>query len=382
MIPVMLRTLAAATLAATGVTAPLPPAATLPPPPPDATGQRQVEIRPGAETKEGRSWFVLPTLFWLPETKLGAAAAAGLHFHAPGASEASSAYLVAGVAIGGQATVDLSSDVWLASGASAFGRLRVANYPEAFYGVGPDTRVAQREDVTRRFAEATLGAELPVPCLAGRLRAGPRAQGRVEGIRDPTPGGLVATHAVDGAGGFSAVGLGGSVTWDTRDNKLWTTRGTFAEAAYLYYPASLGDNDGFGRFSGEARAFAPLGGGRVIGIAALLERASGHTPFSVLAKIGSTRFLRGIREGRFRDDVAWAAQSELRLPLYGPVSAAAFGALGNVAPSLSAMTLRDPKLAAGGGLRYALTREGATLRADVAVADSGPEVYVLLLEAF
>jgi Omp85 superfamily domain len=331
---------------------------------------------------DGRTWFALPALFWLPETKLGAAAVGGVHFHLRGAERASSAFLIAGVAIEGQATADLSSDLQLASGAVASGRLRVANYPEAFYGIGPDTKASQREDLTRRFVEATFGAELPLPGLEGRLRAGPRVQGRAEAIREAAPGGLVATHQVAGSTGFTALGLGGTVTWDSRDEKLWPTRGAFAQAAYLYYPAAIGRNDGFGRAAVEGREFLPLGRGRVLGFAALLEQSHGETPFSILAKLGSTRYLRGIREGRFRDNVAWAAQTELRLPLDGRFAAAAFFAAGDVARSLGALEPRTIKVAGGVGLRYKLTGEGATLRADVAMAQAGPEVYVLLLEAF
>lgn len=335
-----------------------------------------------AKAHEGeRSWFALPALFWLPETKLGAAAVGGLHFRAGGAAQASSAYLVAGYALEGQATVDLSCDLWLPTGALLSGRLRAAHYPEAFYGIGPDTRVGQREDVTRRFLEGSFGAEIPVGGEP-RLRLGPRVQARVEEVRDAAPEGLVATRAVAGASGFSAVGLGGSFTWDSRDEKLWTTRGTFAQVAYLYYPAAIGRNDGFGRGSAEGRAFLPLGRGRVLGFAAMLEQSHGNTPFSILAKIGSTRFLRGIREGRYRDDAAWAGQAELRLPIDRRFAAAIFGAAGDVARDLLALDARTVKLGGGAGLRYKLTGEGATLRADVAVAGGGPEVYVLLLEAF
>jgi outer membrane protein assembly factor BamA len=332
--------------------------------------------------KDERNWFALPALFWLPETKLGAAAVGGLHFRLRGASEASSAYLVAGFALEGQATVDLSTDLWLANGVDASARLRAAYYPEAFYGIGPETTVSQREDVVRRFLEGTFGAELPIPRTAGRLRAGPRLQARVEEIRDAAPGGLVATGAVPGAKGFNALALGASVTWDARDEKLWTTRGTFAQVAYAYAPDAIGRSAGFGRGSAEGRAFLPLGGGRVLGFAALVEQSHGETPFSVLAKIGSTRYLRGIREGRYRDEASWAAQTELRVPIERHFSAAAFLAAGDVAHRLWDVALRTTKVAGGAGIRYRLTAQGATLRGDIAVADAGPEIYVLLLEAF
>ncbi|HEY6002799.1 MAG TPA: BamA/TamA family outer membrane protein [Anaeromyxobacter sp.] len=378
----MVRTFCAAAAVLLGAASPILATAADAPSGTEGPGPSEEAPESAPDHASGRTWFALPALFWLPETKLGAAAVGGIHFHLHGAEEASSAFLIAGVAIEGQATADLSSDVWLASGTLLSGRLRVANYPEAFYGIGPDTRVSQREDLTRRFVEATFGGELQVPGLDGRLRAGPRAQGRVEQVRDATPGGLVATHAVAGASGFSALGLGGSVTWDSRDEKLWPTRGAFAQAAYLYYPAAIGRNDGFGRATVEGREFLPLGRGRVLGLAALLEQSHGETPFSILAKIGSTRYLRGIREGRYRDNVAWAAQTELRLPLDHRFAATLFAAVGDVARSLAALEVRTLKVAGGAGLRYRLTGEGATLRADVAMAQAGPEVYVLLLEAF
>jgi hypothetical protein len=385
MIRSALPALAAALLGAAAPTpdAPAPPVhATLTEaPPPEAPGRPAAEVG-AAEAQahgEGRTWFALPMLFWLPETQLGFAATAGVHFHVGGAAEASNAFAIAGYSIRGQGSLDLSSDAWLPRGTLLSARLRAVHYPDSFYGVGPETTLAMREEMTRRFVEATLGAEVPV---VGRLRAGPRLHGRAEEIRDVPPGGLVAARAVDGATGFSAVGFGLALTWDSRDRKLFPRRGTYAQAYYLHYPSSLGRNDGFSRAGAEGRLFLPSWRGGVLGLAALFEETRGATPFSLLSKLGSTRFLRGIREGRYRDDLAWAAQAELRVPIAGPVIGAVFGAVGDVGPDLASFRARTLKLGGGAGLRYRLTGEGANLRVDLAVADGGPEVYVLLLEAF
>ncbi len=333
-----------------------------------------------ARRSTGRSWFAFPVLFWLPETKLGIAAAAGVHFHAAKGETESNAFLVAGYTLLNQGTIDLESDVWAKGGALLTGRLRFAYYPDTFYGIGPTTTLAQREDLTRRFAEAIFTGELPV--VRG-LRLGPRVHARAEEIVDPTPGGLVATGAVPGADGFNAIGLGLQATWDTRDDPLWTTRGSFLQAWYVNYPSALGRNSGFYRGSAEARFFQPLGRGRVLGFAALLEHADPKTPFSILPKIGSTRYLRGIRDGRFRDQIAWSGQAELRVPFGSRFAGAVFGAFGDVAPSLDEQRADTIKVAGGAGLRYRLTKEGANLRGDVAVStEGGVEFYVLLLEAF
>jgi hypothetical protein len=292
----------------------------------------------------------------------------------------SNAFLVAGYTLLGQSTIDLASDVSLKGGSLLTGRLRFAYYPDVFYGIGPTTTLDDREDLTRRFAEAIVTAELP---LGRGLRAGPRVHARAEEVLHVEPGGALASGTVPGSDGFAALGLGLQATWDTRDHPLWTTRGVFVQAWYVKYPSSLGRNSGFYRSSAEARGFVPLGRGRVLGLAALLEHADATTPFSISPKIGSTRYLRGIRDGRFRDAIAWSGQAELRVPLGGKVAGALFGALGDVTPHLDEQRADTIKLAGGAGLRYRLTPQGANLRVDAAFGpDGGPELYVLLLEAF
>jgi len=350
-------------------------------PPPEAPGSPTAEtgVAQLAE-RPGRPWFAFPSIFWLPETKLGFAGAAGLHFHVSDGTEASSAFLVVGYTVQGQGSVDLSSDVSLRGGTLLSGRFRAVHYPDSFYGIGPSSPIEAREELTRRFAELTLTAEFPL--LDRRLRAGPRLQGRVEEITGLKPGGLIESGALPGADGFSALGFGASVTWDSRDQVLWPTQGTFAQGWYLHFPSWIGRNGGYSRGSAEARIFLPLGRGRVLGLAAFLEEAHGATPFTLLPKLGSTRYLRGIREGRYRDRVSWAAQAELRLPLGGRMAGALFGAFGDVGPDLEALTADTLKVAGGAGLRLRLTDQGANLRLDVAGSGTGPEVYLLLLEAF
>ncbi|HET8539115.1 MAG TPA: BamA/TamA family outer membrane protein [Anaeromyxobacter sp.] len=329
----------------------------------------------------GRSWFAFPVAFWLPETKLGLAAAAGVHFDVSQGAGDSNAFLVAGYTMLGQSTADVASDLSLKNGTLVTGRFRFAYYPDVFYGIGPSTTLDDREDVTRRFGEAIVTAELPV---AHGLRLGPRVHGRVEEVLDVTEGGLLATGTVPGSDGFSALGLGLQATWDSRDHQLWPTRGGFAQLWYVRYPAGLAHGaEAFYRGAAEARLFVPLGKERVLGLAALLEHADAATPFSIMPKIGSTRYLRGIREGRFRDAIAWAGQAEVRVPFSRRFAATAFGALGDVAPSLAAQRADTIKLAGGAGLRYRLTDRGANLRLDAALSgEGGVEVYVLLLEAF
>ncbi len=331
--------------------------------------------RPGAF-----SWFALPVIFWLPETRLGYGATGGIHFHLAGAPRTSSLFLVGAYTLNGQGSADVAGDVYLRNGMLLAGRVRLVHFPDAFYGLGSTSPTSAREPYTRRWAQGIFSAELPI--LAGRLRAGPRLDLRGEDIRGLRPGGLLASGTVEGADGFSAVGLGASAAWDTRDRPLFPRSGSFLQAWYLHYPEAIGRHREFAAANVEGRIFIPLGAERVLGAAAFVEEAFGDPPFTLLPKLGSTRFLRGWREGRFRDRAAWAAQTELRVPIWSRITGTAFGALGDVAPDLASLRADTIKIAGGVGLRYRLTPEGANIRLDVAESRAGPEIYLLVLDAF
>ncbi len=334
----------------------------------------------GAEAKKrGDRWFALPVLFYLPETKLGFGATGGLHLALRGAPRPSSFFAAAVYTLERQGSVDVAGDLYLRDGTLLSGRVRAVHFPDVYYGIGSRTQESERERFTRRSAEAVVTAELPV---ISRLRAGPRLDLRVEEIQGRAAGGALDAGTVTGWDGFSAAALGGSVSWDSRDGTFWTSRGTLAQAWYVYAPSWIGRSHGFGRGVLEARHFLPLGGGRVLGLHAYGEGSHGDPPFTLLAKLGSTRFLRGIREGRYRDRFDWMTQAELRVPVRGRFSATAFAAVGDVAPALDAFSLETVKLAGGAGLRYRLTDAGANIRVDVAASRLGLELYVLVLEAF
>jgi hypothetical protein len=347
---------------------------TTPPPAPEPSTATSIAIRTAPE-----GWFFLPIVFWLPETKLGFGLGTGRDFRVEGAPRASNVFIVAGAAVGGQGSVDTSTDVYLRGGTLLTGRFRLVYYPDAYYGIGPDTAQAARENYTRFFVAALSTVEHP---FTRALRAGVRVDGRLEGISHVTPGGPLATSGLPGLDGYGALGAGPLVTWDTRDRPLWPSSGAFVQANYVLFPGWLTTGGAFGKGVLDLRWFHGIHPRWIFATSGVLETNDGATPFQILAKIGNSQSFRGYPEGRFRDNIVWAAQAELRVELTRKLAAVAFGALGNVAPSLHAIDLRHVKGAGGGGARWRLTGEGANLRIDVAAGREGPQLYVLLLEAF
>jgi hypothetical protein len=355
-------------------------------PPPDAPtapapGDPHAPASPPGTPDRPRRWFVLPVVSYLPETGLGGGAVAGLHAPVEGTARPASFFATALYTTEGQGLLDLAAEVPFARGALVAARGRAVSSPDRFYGIGPDTPSSARERFTHRWLDLAASAELPLFGVP-YLRAGPRIELRAEEIDDVDPGGALARDEVAGAGGSSGAAGGLGATWDTRDGAFWPTRGSMIQAWYVEAPAALSRTGAYGRGVIELRQFAPLGHGVVLGVDAYGEAATGAAPFTILPRLGSTRMLRGIREGRYRDRVGWAFQSELRAPLWRRISGVAFGAVGDVAPRIRSVTLRDPKLAGGVGLRYRLTDEGANVRVDLAASRFGVQVYLLVLEAF
>ena len=351
------------------------------PAPPGEAPQVAIVPTPATSRPQPRRWFVIPVVSYLPETGFGGGGSAGLHLPREGAPRPASFFVTALYTTEGQGLLDLAAEVGFTGGAVLAARARALSYPDRFFGIGPDTPTSARERFTRRSLDLVASAELPLLGVPG-LRAGPRLDLRAEQIDDIAPDGALAAGEVTGADGSAGAAVGLAITWDRREGTFWPRRGSMAQAFYVYAPAALSRTDAYGRGVLELRHFAPLGGGLVLGLHGYGEAVTGTPPFTIFPRIGSTRMLRGIREGRYRDRVGWTVQSELRAPVWRRVSAVGFGAMGDVAPGLDALRLDDPKLAGGLGLRYRLTDEGANLRADVAVSRFGVQFYLLVLEAF
>jgi hypothetical protein len=360
-----------------------------------ATGEEEEEAAPPApgpvpvpfvpppsrpKAKKPRQWFALPVLSYLPETGLGGGASAGLHLHVEGAPRPTSFFATAIYTTEKQGLLDLAADSTLPGGTVAGARARALHYPDRFYGLGPSTQSSNMEHFTRRSIELVASVEIPVPG-ARAVRVGPRVDLRAEEITDRDPGGRLASGSVVGADGSSSAAAGLSATWDTRDSPFWPSHGSLVQAWWVYAPAATSRTGSFDRGVLELRKFLPLGGGHVLGLHAYGERASPDTPFTLLPRLGNTRFLRGIREGRYRDHVVWAVQSELRSPLAWRISGAAFLAAGDVAHELDKVRLDRPKVAGGAGLRFRLTDQGANIRVDLAASKFGVKLQLLVLEA-
>jgi outer membrane protein assembly factor BamA len=352
---------------------------------PPAGGPEPVPAGPEVEAGPAGpapGWVILPGINYAPERGLTVAGAVLRYFRLERRASArpSSLGLRAGVSIKGRSEVSFDPSLWM------FGdRLNVAgtvftsyfDYP--YYGIGNDTRAEDREDYTALRA----GGRLEVAARVWRaLFAGPLYDFRYENVTEVDEGGMIESGVVGGDGGRLS-GVGGIVRWDSRDHSFTPHRGGIITLSPRLYRQGLGGDHDFGRILLDGSWFVELHGEHVIAVDGRADFRTGDPPFDHMSLMGGSRLLRGMIEGRFRDNHQLAGQVEYRFPIAWRFGGVAFGGLGRVADRVRDFDLEGWKWAAGGGLRFAVnSEERINLRLDAGATVEGVNFYLAIGEAF
>lgn len=172
------------------------------------------------------------------------------------------------------------------------------------------------------------------------------------------------------------VPIGAALTIDTRDFPDHPTRGIILRGASTRYDdRTVGANNvnSFYRHEGEAAAFVPIGGGKIVlGVHGWMVRsdvdAGRSVPFYLQPTLGGVSSLRSFTDYRFRDNNMLLATAEVRLALMTHLDLAGFIDAGNVASRPEDLDLA--KRSVGGGLRFH-TRRDTFAEIDVAKGAEG-----------
>lgn len=269
----------------------------------------------------------------------------------------------------------LDSETWLASGG-----LEAVIFPDRLYRPGqhsPDTF----EIYSQRLLAASVGLERRV---VGQLRAGAGMRVAHAKVTEVEADGLLATDQLPGSDGGLLFAIGPNVAWDDRDVDTAPRSGGRHEVTLAMFPEALGSDFGFTQTIIRLRQYLSPWLDHVVAAELYAELTTGDVPFQMMASLGGSNHMRGYYGGRYRDRHQAVAQLEYRMPVWWRFGVVGFVGAGNVADSLSAFDLDDPKVAGGGGVRFALSPEQrVNLRADFAVTREGDSnLYIGLLEAF
>jgi outer membrane protein assembly factor BamA len=336
----------------------------------------------GGPAGPGPGWVILPGINYTPERGLTVAGALLRYFRIERRADArpSSLGLRAGISLDGRSEVSFDPSLWMIGDRlNVAGTTGVSYFDYPYYGIGNDSRAEDREDYTA----VRVGARLEVAARVWHaLFGGLLYDVRYEDITETDDGGMIDAGVVGGDGSLLS-GVGGILRWDSRDHSFAPRSGGLINLSPRLYRRGLGSDQDFGRLLLDASWFIDLVGEHVIALDGRAEFRTGDPPFDHLSQAGGSRLLRGMIEGRYRDNHFIGGQVEYRFPLLWRFGGVAFGGAGRVAHRVDEFDLEGWHWAAGGGLRFAVNpNERINLRFDAGATAEGPNVYLAIGEAF
>ena len=262
------------------------------------------------------------------------------------------------------------------------GEVSYRNYPEKFWGIGNKTPDSALE--VYRYEQYYLFVHL-MKQVKQNFYVGIRAQLQDIAQIHYNSGGIFEQQDVKGRRPYKTVALGGSLTYDTRNDAFASTNGSFLQLQLLNFNKVIGSDYDFNTLILDLRNYHRLGKNSVIATQVYyLFNYGPSIPLRSLALFGGTNSIRGFYRGRYRGKEDYYLQTEYRVPLYKRIGAVAFGGLGDVANRISEYSIQSLKYSIGGGLRYAVNKSNRlNVRLDVAFAKDGNKgLYLDIGESF
>ena len=177
-------------------------------------------------------------------------------------------------------------------------------------------------------------------------------------------------------------GIGFITRWDARDNAQSARRGILFDLELAHYASAIGSDTDFSQGTLDLRGYASIGD-FTIATQWKTVLSDGDIPFLALAELGGDELLRGVFQGRFRDQNSSSAQLELRSYFYKRLGGVAFASAGQTFSSFDQLSENDPTWAVGGGLRYMIdTVSRSTIRLDYGIGPDGGGAIFTFGEAF
>jgi outer membrane protein assembly factor BamA len=155
-------------------------------------------------------------------------------------------------------------------------------------------------------------------------------------------------------------GIGGMVTYDTRDVAQNPYKGIYSALIITDYSKSLGGNQNFRALDFDNRLYLPLSATKVRTLAINLRSRYdyGQAPFTSLISLGTSQDLRGMRFGQFRDYYMNYLVAEYRYKFYKPdgrptrFGFVLFSGIGSIGDNFSQAAFQRPLPDFGVGLRF------------------------------
>ncbi len=201
-------------------------------------------------------------------------------------------------------------------------------------------------------------------------------------IEDSEEGGILESEGVPGSSSSMASGIGLSLNLDTRDNAFYPSKGGLYQFSAVSFDRMFSSRFQFIRTRSIFGSTSPCARPRA-GAAGLFQRDLRRGAVRDALAYGGKKLMRGLFEGRYRDNAMVVAQGEYRLPLWWRFGAVAFAGVGDVARRVQDFEPEEFKFTYGGGLRFSINpQEKINARLDVGRSRDLTGFYFTIGEAY
>ena len=342
-------------------------------------GGQDTAIQKSKAKSTSPSIGAFPIFFYTDETRL--AGGAGMQIVYPGKYEhhTSAIGVVGFYTQNKQYIFQISPEIYFKGELYKFsGNYGYANFPDKFYGIGNNTKKTDEEDYTSRLSNfrPILQRKIFSNLYAGIQYDYARAK-----LTKLEAGKLLHNGAIPGSKGGIVSGIGINVTWDSRNNNLYPSSGSYHQFSAVSYEPALGSDFTFNSYQLDLRHYKSILDQHILAVQSVIALSNGNPPFQMLNQLGA--FLRGYYQSRFDDKNLVAFQIEYRMPLFWRFGLAGFAGFGEVAHEFKNISLKEIKPSTGFGIRFALIPEQkVNLRIDFGFGKDDSSFDITINELF
>ena len=325
------------------------------------------------------SFGAFPIIFYSDETRLAGGAGVQVVNQTESEQHSSTIGLIAFYTQNKQYVIQVAPELYLKQGSYKFsGGIAYLYYPDKFYGIGNNTSKDDEEDYTsRRFQFNPIVQKK----IFSKLYVGFQYNFAYAKLTTTEAGKLLDSGIILGSEGGSASGIGLVATYDSRDNNLYPTSGSYHQFSAVAYETGLGSDFTYNSYLLDLRHYRPMLGKHILAFQGVIGINTGNPPFHSLNQLGT--YLRGYYQSRFQDKNLMAFQAEYRLPLFGRFGLVGFAGCGQVAHEFGKTSLKELKPSAGFGIRFALIPEQkVNLRIDFGFGKDDSSFDIVIMELF
>jgi outer membrane protein assembly factor BamA len=329
---------------------------------------------------------VVPVLFYMPETRIGAGCG-GLITHRPKLSaensRPSSLYFQAYYTQNKQYGIELKPELYLKNEAyfvKAY--FKKSKFPSKFWGIGNQTPDQAEENYTPRMLNFDLSIQKRI-LPKERLYLGIQYKFENYNIIEFEPEGELAKGVITGSEGGRLSSVGFILNWDKRDSIFFPHTGNYFQISMDFYSPTFGSDFQFTSLKFDLRKYFPFLKSHVIAVQVVLQSVSGSPSFRHMSEIGGERIMRGYYSGRYRDKSMVVIQTELRLKVWKRLGMVIFAGATDLGNQLTKLSPGNFKYSVGLGLRFTVVpKEGTNIRLDYGFGEGTSGFYIQADEAF